>query len=76
MGQESKVLSGVLLMDVLGVGTGSGLGGGAIALSAAIGSNLAVGIGWSFCIGFAALVALAFVALRIDPEDSRPPPSS
>ena len=68
MGEESKVLSGVLLMDVLGVGTGSGLGGGALALSAAVGSTLAAGIGWSFCIGFGALIALAFVALRIDPQ--------
>jgi MFS family permease len=66
-GEESKELSGVLLMDVLGVGTGAGLGGGAIALSAAIGSSLAAGIGWSFCIGFAALVVLAFIAVRIDP---------
>ena len=69
-GEESKELSGVLLMDVLGVGTGAGLGGAAIALSSAIGSSLAAGIGWSFCIGFAALVVLVFVGRRIDPAGS------
>jgi MFS family permease len=65
-GAESEVLSGVLLMDTLGVATGAGLGGGAVALSNASGSSLAVGIGWSFAIGFVALLILAFMSLRID----------
>ncbi len=57
-GEESSELSSVLLLDVIGVATGAGLGGGAVAISDAIGAPLASGIAWSFAIG-----ALAFVAM-------------
>ena len=64
-GRESSELSSVLLMDVLGVATGAGLGGGAVALASALDAPLAAGIGASFAIGFVALVALLAVGRRI-----------
>ncbi len=64
-GRESGELSSVLLMDVLGVAAGAGLGGGAIAVAAAVGAPLATGIGASFVIGFVALAALLVVGRRI-----------
>jgi MFS family permease len=66
-GRESSELSSVLLMDVLGVATGAGLGGGAIALAAARGASLSAGIAGSFAIGFVALLALLVMCRRIDP---------
>jgi len=68
VGGEAGVLSSVLLMDMLGVATGAGLGGGAVAVAEAFDAPLATGIGASFAIGFAALIALAFVARRMTPE--------
>ena len=68
VGGEAGVLSSVLLMDMLGVATGAGLGGGAVAVAEAFDAPLAAGIGASFAIGFAALIALAFVARRMTPE--------
>lgn len=64
-GEESGELSAVLLMDMLGVATGAGLGGGAIALSAAFGASLALGIGGSFAMGFVALALLLWTGRRI-----------
>ena len=64
-GQESGELSSVLLMDVLGVATGAGLGGGAVALAHASGAPLAAGIGGAYAIGFAALLALTFTGRRV-----------
>ena len=75
-GRESGELSSVLLMDVLGVATGAGLGGGAVALASALDAPLAVGIGASFAIGFVALIALLAVGRRISigPESGPGPP--
>jgi hypothetical protein len=65
VGEESSELSSVLLMDVLGVATGAGLGGGAVALSNALGAPLARGIGGSFAIGLVALLLLLVTGRRI-----------
>ena len=65
VGEESSELSSVLLMDVLGVATGAALGGGAVALSQALGAPLAQGIGGSFAIGFVALAVLLGTSRRI-----------
>ena len=66
-GEESSELSSVLLMDMLGVATGAGLGGGAVALVEALDAPLAAGIGGSFAMGFVALLGLVAVARRIEP---------
>jgi len=65
VGEESSELSSVLLMDVLGVATGAALGGGAVAISQAMGAPLARGIGGSFAIGFVALALLLVTGRRI-----------
>ncbi len=70
IGEEAGELSGVLLMDTLGVATGAGLGGGAVAVATARGASLAAGIGGSFAIGFVALAALVFTGRRIGSERS------
>lgn len=64
-GSEASQLSSVLLMDMLGVATGAGLGGGAVALSEAMGRPLAAGLAGAFAIGGAALLALLFTGRRI-----------
>lgn len=64
-GEESRQLSGVLLMDFLGVATGAGLGGGAIALAEATDEPLATGIGGAYVVGVLALAILLWVAGRI-----------
>ena len=65
-GEEGTELSAVLLMDMLGVATGAGLGGGAVALAEATGRPLTSGIGASFTIGLLAVAALIALARRID----------
>ena len=65
-GEEAGELSSVLLMDMLGVATGSGLGGAAVALSEALGAPLRAGLAGAFAIGALALVALLFTSLRLD----------
>lgn len=67
-GGEAGELSSVLLMDMLGVATGAGIGGGAVALAEALGRPLRQGIAWSFALGLLALVALTFIARRIAPS--------
>ncbi len=69
-GEEAAALSGVLLMDTLGVATGAGLGGGAVAVASASGASLTAGIGWAFAIGFVALAMLVFTGRRIGSERS------
>jgi MFS family permease len=69
-GREAEQLSSVLVMDVLGMATGAGLGGGAIALAAASGTSLAVGIGASFVMGLIALAILVVVGRNIVPAGS------
>jgi hypothetical protein len=68
VGEEAGLLSSVLLMDMLGVATGAGLGGAAVAVAEAMDASLAAGIGASFAIGTIALVALALIARRMTPE--------
>lgn len=74
VGSEASQLSSVLLMDMLGVATGAGLGGGAIALSEAFGKPLTTGLAGAFAIGGVALVALLFTGRRIagTPDTEQP----
>jgi predicted MFS family arabinose efflux permease len=65
-GEEAGELSSVLLMDMLGVSAGAGLGGGVVAVSAAFGLSLTVGIAGSFALGMVALLALLVTGRRID----------
>ncbi len=65
---QAAQLSSVLLMDMLGVATGSGLGGGAVAVAAAAGAPLERGIAIAFGVGLAALVLLLWTGRRIDPR--------
>ena len=65
VGTEASQLSSVLLMDMLGVATGAGLGGGAIALSEAWAEPLTTGLAGAFAIGGLALVTLLFTGRRI-----------
>jgi len=67
-GGEAGELSSVLLMDMLGVATGAGIGGGAVALAEALGRPLREGIAWSFALGLLALVVLTFTARLIAPS--------
>jgi len=64
-GEESADLSSVLLMDMLGVATGAGLGGAAIAMSDALGLPLRAGIAGAFAIAIVAAVGLAAITRRI-----------
>jgi hypothetical protein len=70
-GEEATEISTVLLMDMLGVATGAGLGGGAVALAGAMDADLAWGIGGAYAIGIATLVLLLAVAGRISPTSAR-----
>jgi MFS family permease len=65
-GEEGTELSAVLLMDMLGVATGAGLGGGAVALAEATGRPITSGIAASFALGLLAIAALLALAGRID----------
>lgn len=64
-GEESAELSSVLLMDMLGVATGAGLGGAAVAMSQAFDAPLRTGIGGAFAIALVAALALAAIARRV-----------
>ncbi|MDQ3210614.1 MAG: MFS transporter, partial [Actinomycetota bacterium] len=57
--------SSVLLMDMLGVATGAGLGGAAVAMSQAFDAPLRTGIGGAFAIALVAALALAAIARRV-----------
>ena len=69
-GSEGRALSGTILMDYLGVGIGSGLGGACIAVSHAAGARVEFGIGGAFAIGLVAAIALVLIAGRI--PEARP----
>jgi predicted MFS family arabinose efflux permease len=64
-GQEASEVSSVLLMDMLGVATGAGLGGGVIAITGVLDLGLPKGLGGAYAIGVAALLVLLVVAGRI-----------
>ena len=64
-GEEGEELSAVLLMDMLGVATGAGLGGAAIALSDALDAPLRAGLGGAFALALAAALALLAITPRI-----------
>jgi MFS family permease len=66
-GKEASEVSSVLLMDMLGVATGAGLGGGVIAITGALDIGLSKGLGGAYAIGVVALLALLLVAGRIQP---------
>ena len=64
-GEEGEELSTVLLMDMLGVATGAGLGGAAIAASNALGAPLRTGIAGAFALAIVAAAALIVITPRI-----------
>jgi MFS family permease len=64
-GEEGEELSSVLLMDMLGVATGAGLGGAAIAVSEAVGAPLRSGLAGAFAIALAAAALLLTITHRI-----------
>jgi hypothetical protein len=64
-GEEGEELSSVLLMDMLGVATGAGLGGAAIAVSDALGAPLRTGLAGAFALGIVAAVLLLLITPRI-----------
>jgi predicted MFS family arabinose efflux permease len=68
-GQEASEVSSVLLMDMLGVATGAGLGGGVIAITGVLDIGLPKGLGGAYAIGVAALLVLLVVAGRIKQPD-------
>lgn len=70
-GNESEDLSSVLLMDMLGVATGAGLGGAAVAMSDAFDVTLQAGIGGAFAIALVAALALAAITPRIPSGGAR-----
>jgi hypothetical protein len=55
----------VLLMDMLGVATGAGLGGAAIALSDALEAPLSAGLAGAFGLALVAAAALLAITPRI-----------
>lgn len=75
-GEESSELSSVLLMDMLGVATGAGLGGAAVAMSDAFDASLRAGIGGAFAIAILAALALAAITSRIPSGGERSPAST
>jgi len=70
-GREAGELSSVLLMDVLGIATGAGLGGGIIALGRTLDAPLSHALAGSFAFGIATLLVLAVLAHRI-PDGTAP----
>jgi hypothetical protein len=65
-GEEAGELSSVLLMDVLGVATGAGLGGGIVALVSAMDRPIRAGLLGSFGLGVVSLLVLLALAGRLD----------
>ncbi|MGH2540463.1 MAG: MFS transporter [Actinomycetota bacterium] len=64
-GDEGEELSAVLLMDMLGVATGAGLGGAAIAAADAAGVPLRTGIAGAFGLALVAGTSLLAITHRI-----------
>jgi MFS family permease len=64
-GKEGRQLSSVLLMDMLGVASGAGFGGGAIAIAKARHASISWGIGASYTMGLVALALLLVIATRL-----------
>jgi len=64
-GEEGEELSAVLLMDMLGVATGAGLGGAAIALSGALDASLRAGLAGAFALALVAALVLLAITPRI-----------
>jgi MFS family permease len=72
-GEEAGELSSVLLMDVLGIATGAGLGGGIVALGRALEAPLSNALAGSFAFGIVTLAVLAVLANRL-PHGPAPAP--
>jgi MFS family permease len=66
VGEEAGELSSVLLMDVLGVATGAGLGGGIVAVANAMDRPIRSGLLGSFGLGVVSLLVLLALAGRLD----------
>jgi predicted MFS family arabinose efflux permease len=66
VGEEAGDLSSVLLMDVLGVATGAGLGGGILAVATALDRPVRSGLLGSFAVGVVSLLVLIALAGRLD----------
>jgi MFS family permease len=71
-GEESGQLSAVLLLDFLGVATGAGLAGSAVAVAKAVEAPLVRGIAGAFAIGLVALLVLLWTAGRIPDRPAAP----
>ena len=71
-GEEAGQLSATLLMDTLGVAIGAGLGGSAVALARATGSELRLGIAGAFAIGLGAALVLIAIARRLPQTEGAP----
>jgi MFS family permease len=65
---QAGELSGVLLMDVLGTATGTGLAGGIVAVALARGADLTAGLAGTFLVAIAMTLGLIVLAPRISPE--------
>jgi MFS family permease len=72
-GKEGRQLSSVLLMDMLGVASGAGFGGGAIAIAKATHVAISWGIGASYTMGLVALALLLVTAARLAAPGTPPP---
>ncbi len=70
VGEEAGELSSVLLMDVLGVATGAGVGGGIVALTNALDRPIREGLLGSFGVGLLSLFVLLALAGRLDRPSS------
>lgn len=70
-GEEGEELSSVLLMDMLGVATGAGLGGAAIAVSEAVGAPLRSGLAGAFAVSLVAAGLLLAITHRIPSGSDR-----
>jgi MFS family permease len=75
-GEEGERLSAVLLMDMLGVATGAGLGGAAIAMSDALGAPLRTGLAGAFALALVAAAVLIVITPRIPSAPTDVPPGS
>ena len=75
-GEEGEKLSAVLLLDMLGVATGAGLGGAAIAMSDALEAPLRTGLAGAFALALVAAASLIAITPRIPSglSDRRPEP--
>jgi MFS family permease len=69
-GAEGSAVALMLLIDSLGVSVGTGLAGSAVALAAAAGTSLSVGLTGAFVLAIVAALALAAISPRLEARHS------